>query len=68
MKTYILGMMSNPSMSEKKSVSNTKNTCTVCQSAMSDFLELSDLGEDGLLLCRECEARATAEGIYEGIH
>jgi len=64
MKTFILGMLSNPSMSEKKSIIKNENTCTLCNEFTSDFLELEDLSDRGFILCANCEAMSTTEDIY----
>jgi len=51
-------------MSEKKSESNTKYQCDVCQEVSDDFLELEDFSDDGFILCANCEAVSTSEDIY----
>ena len=59
----------NPSMSEKKSVLNTKYDCLLCgEAATDDFLELSDQSEFGFILCANCEAMSASEDLYEALN
>ncbi len=65
MKTFILGVKTNPSMSEKKSSIQSEKTCTLCAEVSSDFLELDDWSDNGFILCANCEAMSTSEDLYE---
>ncbi len=65
--TFILGFITNPSMSEKKSsIKNEKSICSVCRDRTGDFLELEDFSDSGFILCANCEAMSTTEQIYGG--
>ncbi len=65
MKRFILGSMTNPSMSEKKSSTRNETTCTLCDEVSSgDFLEQFDSGDGGFILCANCEAMSASEQLY----
>ncbi len=68
MNTFILRQNSGTSMSEKKSVSNTKfDLCPVCDRyAPVDFLELTAQDDFSFIICANCEAMSAYEGIYYG--
>jgi len=64
--TYILGKILSPSMSEKKSTSNTKLACELCDMpCQGDFLEPYDSCEDSFILCANCEAMSECKDLYE---
>ncbi len=64
MTRFILGAITNPSMSEKKSSIKNEKTCTLCAEVTGDFLELEDFSDNGFILCASCEATSTTEDIY----
>ncbi len=65
MKTLILGILSNPSMSEKKSnIKNENHLCSVCQISTGDFLELDDWSDSCFILCANCEAMSECKDLY----
>jgi len=64
MTTNILGDITNPSMSEKKSSIKNENTCTLCNVKTDDFLELEDFSDNGFILCAHCEAMSECKDLY----
>ncbi len=62
-KIYIMYYLTT-SMSEKKSVLNTKYHCALCDIMTDDFLELGDSGDLCFILCANCEAMSTCEDLY----
>jgi len=67
MQRFISGYNLTTSMSEKKSTSNTKIHCVVCDRYLAvDFFALPDLGDGSFILCDDCEAIGASENIYGG--
>jgi len=65
MNTFIYGLRSNTSMSEKKSsIQNEKSICSVCRVDTGDFLELFDNSDSGFILCANCEAMSECKDLY----